>query len=131
MINKLIYLKQEFYVYKEVLLRVKHRTYQKSKEKMIDLLNKTETKLYLILLTASICLNYCLQPSRADTTEIKEIKFGRKDLIRNDLIKSNNEIFKTFIESQNLQINSLNKAVFIWQDEFKRCQALLERCKCK
>lgn len=98
---------------------------------MIILFSRIETKLLLILLVASIMMNACTKPSHADSTQIKEIKFGRKDLIRNELIYNNNVTFKSLIDSQNLQINSLNKAVFIWQDEYKSCKAQLERCKCK
>lgn len=100
-------------------------------KRFIIQISRLETKVLLTLLLVSILCHSCVQLAKSDPTTIKEIKLGRKDLIRNDLIKSNNEVFKSLIDSQNLQINSLNKAVFIWQDEYKSCQSKLERCKCK
>lgn len=100
-------------------------------KKLFVLISKQKTKILLLLLLISFMFHSCLMPSKADTTQIKEIKLGRKDLIRNDLVKSNNEVFKSLIESQNLQLNSLNKAFFIIQDEYQNCARKLEACKCK
>lgn len=100
-------------------------------KRFIIQISKLETKVLLTLLLVSILCHSCVQLAHSDPTTIKDTIYGRKDMIRNDLIKSNNEVFKSLIDSQNLQINSLNKAVFIWQDEFKSCQLKLERCKCK
>jgi hypothetical protein len=94
-------------------------------------ISRLETKVLLALLIISIFCHSCVQLAHSDPTTIKDTIYGRKDMIRNELVKSNNEVFKSLIESQSLQINSLNKAVFIWQDEYKSCSARLERCKCK
>lgn len=99
--------------------------------KLFEKICNLPTLLLLGLLLLSLIMHSCVQSAYSDTTQIKEIKYGRKDMIRNDLVKSNNEVFKSVIESQNLQITSLNKAFFIMQNEYSECSAKLEKCKCK
>lgn len=98
-------------------------------KKFIIKISRLEIKVLLTLLVVSFLCHSCVQLAHSDPTTIKETIYGRKDMIRNELVKSNNEVFKSLIDSQNLQINSLNKAFFLIQTEYNECQNKLERCK--
>ena len=86
----------------------------------------TEIKYLLVLFFLSFVFHSC-------TAQLGHGKdfYGRKDSIRNELVFNNNQVFKDLINSQNIQITSLNKAFFIMQEEFRTCQLKLEKCKCK
>lgn len=59
----------------------------------------------------------------------KAVLVGRKDLIRNAALESNNQVFKELIQNQNLAIQSLNKQLFILLDENKELKRQLKECK--
>lgn len=80
-----------------------------------------------------ILITFCFFASLAAYSEtipsdFKEIKYGRKDLIRNDIIKSviesNNNLCKSFVSSYQSDILTLRK-----YNEYLELK--LKDCKCK
>ena len=63
--------------------------------------------------------------------DFKPVLIGRKDLIRNNLILSNNELCKHVVDSMSWQTTSLNKQLFILLDENKELGRQLKECKKK
>lgn len=83
-----------------------------------------------------LCVIAVLAYSHAKAEELKPEDFkpvllGRKDLIRNNLILSNNELCKHVVDSMSLQTTSLNKQLFILLDENKELGRQLKECKKK
>jgi hypothetical protein len=71
--------------------------------------------------------------SKADLTpaDYKPVLVGRKDLIRNAAIDSNNKVFKEVINNQNLALQSLNKQLFILLDENQELKREIQTLKNK
>ena len=86
----------------------------------------------LVLFLLNLVLRSCT-PAHADLApiEFKAVLVGRKDLIRNELVKSNNELCKHFIDSISTQNTSLNKSLFIMLDENKELTRQLKECQNK
>jgi hypothetical protein len=83
--------------------------------------------LFLFVLGCFVCaLSEELKPE-----DFKPVLLGRKDLIRNNLILSNNELCKHVVDSMSLQTTSLNKQLFILLDENKELGRQLKECKKK
>jgi hypothetical protein len=82
---------------------------------------------FLLVLGCFVCaLSEELKPE-----DFKPVLLGRKDLIRNNLILSNNELCKHVVDSMSLQTTSLNKQLFILLDENKELGRQLKECKKK
>lgn len=82
---------------------------------------------FLFVLGGFVCaLSEELKPE-----DFKPVLLGRKDLIRNNLILSNNELCKHVVDSMSLQTTSLNKQLFILLDENKELGRQLKECKKK
>lgn len=68
-------------------------------------------------------------PCWAAPEDFKPVLFGRKDLIRNEVIINNNDLCKHMIDSFSLQTTSLNKQLFILLDENKELVNQLKQCQ--
>jgi hypothetical protein len=73
----------------------------------------------------------CALSEELNFEDFKPVLLGRKDLIRNNLILSNNELCKHVVDSMSLQTTSLNKQLFILLDENKELGRQLKECKKK
>lgn len=65
--------------------------------------------------------------SAESVTEVKDIKYGRKDLLRNELvtsvIESNNQLFKQVLINNGYQIELLNSKINGLEKELAECRA--------
>lgn len=59
----------------------------------------------------------------------EKILYGRKDSIRNDLIKSNNELCLAIINSSNAHLNGLNQVIFRLELENSALKNTLRACQ--
>ena len=88
---------------------------------------------FVTALILAICF-FCVmnaKPDELQPEDFKPVLIGRKDLIRNNLILSNNELCKHVIDSMSWQTTSLNKQLFILLDENKELGRQLKECKKK
>jgi hypothetical protein len=94
---------------------------------LLKLMLAVAATFFLFVLGCFVCaLSEELKPE-----DFKPVLLGRKDLIRNNLILSNNELCKHVVDSMSLQTTSLNKQLFILLDENKELGRQLKECKKK
>ena len=83
---------------------------------------------HLEALIIAIILIACALVLAVNSTEVKDIKYGRKDLIRNELvnsvINSNNELVKQVILHNGYQVELLNSRIIELERQLTECKAV-------
>lgn len=97
---------------------------------LLKLMLAVAATFFLFVLGCFVCA-LSSQTEELKPEDFKPVLLGRKDLIRNNLILSNNELCKHVVDSMSLQTTSLNKQLFILLDENKELGRQLKECKKK